>query len=162
MTTSFDFWEIYSFFLLSGRTERAGLGSRSPITRARGRFFRGSSRESVLWWCGEGVSRDRAVVIGALFSDAASFSNTLSALTSETPADNATEESKRQELKSEWGLCQVCSWLIVTGGFINFYLLVSFAFFIMEFKDLLYVDRQPWDTSLMCMMIPHGMQRFRV
>ncbi len=162
MTTSFDFWEIYSFFLLSGRTERAGLGSRSPITRARGRFLCGSSRESVLWWCGEGVSRDRAVVIGALFSNAASFSNTLSALTSKMPADNATEESKRQELKSEWGLCQVCSWLIVTGGFINFYLFVSFAFFIMEFKDLLYVDRQPWDTSLICMMIPHGMQRFRV
>ena len=108
------------------------------------------------------MSRDRAVVIGALFSDAVSFSNTLSALTSETPSDNATEESKLQELKSEWGLCQVCSLLIVTGGFINFYLLVSFAFFIMEFKDLLYVDRQPWDTSLMCMMIPHGMQRFRV
>jgi hypothetical protein len=64
------------------------------------------------------------VVMGTLFCDAASCWNSLSALTSETPAANATEESKLQELKSELGW-----WLSLglTEGLTDFYLLMCFA-----------------------------------
>ncbi len=44
------------------------------------------------------MAQGRVVVMDALFCDAASCWNSLSALTSETPAARATEESKLQEL----------------------------------------------------------------
>ena len=67
------------------------------------------------------------VVMGALFCDAASCSNSLSALTSETPEANATEECKLQERKSERGWCQFYLSLGLTAGLTDFYVLMCFA-----------------------------------
>jgi hypothetical protein len=70
------------------------------------------------------MAQGRVVVMRALFCDAASCCNSLSVLTSETPAANATEESKLQELKSELGW-----WLSLglTEGLTDLYLLMCFA-----------------------------------